>query len=142
MRIDPRRQSTLMTWGLFLNAGVIGALALVLLSRPGAPTIVAPAMAQQAPIPIAGGAGFFLMPAQLGPSQWGCYVMDVDAQTLAVYYYDFGNSRLDFKAGRSFVYDRQLKNYNTSPDPLEMKKAVEAEKSLQQLTGNSPTTQP
>ncbi len=45
--------------------------------------------------PIAGGAGVFVMPAQIGPGQWGCYLLDVDAGTLCAYQYMPGSRRFN-----------------------------------------------
>ncbi|MGN6626413.1 MAG: hypothetical protein ACTHLN_07320, partial [Tepidisphaeraceae bacterium] len=79
-----RRNAKLLTVGLYVNGAAMALVALALFSRSNVPVIPA-AMAQQAPQPIAGGGGFFLMPGQLSPTNWGCYVMDVDRQSLMVY---------------------------------------------------------
>jgi hypothetical protein len=80
------------------------------------------------PQPIAGGAGLFLMPAQLSPSTWGCYVMDVDRQTLMVYYYAPTDRKLRLMAARDFTFDRQLRQFNTDePTPPEVRSLIEKE---------------
>jgi hypothetical protein len=131
-----------MTAGLYLNALLLAAMLLVLLGRGNTPNLLPAAMAQQAPMPIAGGGGFFLMPAQFTASQWGTYVMDVDAQTLSAYIYDAGSKQLRFVAGRSFVWDRQIKRYNTTPAPEEIEALVKAEKDRAMLNGPAPATMP
>lgn len=130
---------------LFLNAGLLAVIAVALLGRSsGRNPFESMALAQQVPQPIAGGAGFFLMPAQFSTNQWGCYVMDVDAQTLTAYVYTPRDSRsgeLRLAAARSFVFDRQLKNYNTSPRPEEIRQLVELEKD-QSRRPDDATTRP
>ena len=83
--------------------------------------------------PIAGGGGLYLMPAQLSSNVWGVYVMDVDRQSLMVYHFDPGAKRLNFIAARELVHDRQLGNYNTFPDPAEIKSIAEKEKLTDRL---------
>lgn len=119
--------------GLYLNASLLFAVLVALVTR-GSVDFATPAFAQQVPQPIAGGAGFFLMPAQFSTNKWGCYVMDVDAQTLVAYEYNPGDRTLRLSAARSFVYDRQLKEYNTgSPTPAEVAKLVEMERNKDRL---------
>ena len=82
------RRTNLTTYALFANAVMLGLILIVLLSRDESPRWLNAAFAQTpgtslTPQPIAGGAGLFLMPAQFFTNMWGCYVMDVDAQTLA-----------------------------------------------------------
>lgn len=115
-----------LTFGLYLNA-ILLALGLVwVVSRSDVP-MISVAQAQQVPQPIAGGAGLFLMPAQLGPTVWGCFVMDVDRQTLMVYHYSPGEKMLRFVAGREFANDRRMRRYNTEPSPDEIKNLADKE---------------
>lgn len=118
--------SKALTIGLYLNAGVLAILVMVLVGRSDVPMIPA-AHAQQAPQPIAGGGGLFLMPGQLSPSVWGCYVMDVDRQTLMVYQYSPGDRMLRFMAGRDFANDRRMRRFNTEPSPDEIKNLADKE---------------
>src|SRR6266498_5395086 len=118
----PRRRPILI--GLYLNAALLAAVLGVLVCRNDAPHLITPAFGQNQPT-IAGGAGLFLMPAQFSSTTWGCYVMDVDAQTLCAYQFMPGEKNLRFIAARSFYYDRQLKNFNTEPAPFEIKDLVE-----------------
>jgi hypothetical protein len=68
------------------------------------------------------------MPAQFTPNQWGCYVMDVDAQTLGVYRWFDGDKKLRLVAARGFRNDRKLQNFNTdSPTPDEVAKLLKLE---------------
>jgi hypothetical protein len=106
--------------GLYLNAALIATALLVYLNRTDTPSLMPAAYAQQQPI--AGGAGLFLMPGQISSSAWGCYLMDVDRQTLMVYQYNPGDNKLRWLAAREFVNDRRLKEFNTDqPTPTEVK---------------------
>jgi hypothetical protein len=68
--------------------------------------------------------GLTVMPCQLSPNTWGCYVMDPMNQTLCVYQY-LPHEELKLLAARDIQYDRKLGNYNTSPPPTEIKAMVE-----------------
>jgi hypothetical protein len=122
----PRRRNRSLVIALYLNAAFLLAIVVLLLSRGGvgSQAIAAP---NQTP-PIAGGGGLFLMPGQLSLSTWGCYLMDIDSQTLCAYEYVPGEHSLKFVASRYFRYDRQLKQYNTTPNPEEIRQRVELQK--------------
>jgi len=134
----PRSGTNKALWligiGLLLNAGVL------LLRGQGAPDIVLDraAMAQVQPTGGAGpgglsgqplGArGIFMMPAQLGPTTFGLYLMDVDSGTISVYRSnpDGNGRRFALMAARSFKYDRFLEDFNNdSPRPKDVQKLVE-----------------
>ena len=87
-----------------------------------------PSAQAQIPQPIAGGAGLFLMPAQFAQNRYGCYVMDVDRQTLLAYEYFPGDRMLRLAAARDFGFDRQLRNLNTHPSPAEVQDMVMKER--------------
>ena len=127
-------RSTSFTVALYVNAAALGLIGLGLLTRDGGPSLLPAAVAQQAPQPIAGGAGLFLMPAQLSTNAWGCYVMDVDRQTLLVYQYQSGGTMLKLLAARDFTYDRRLRNFNTDPKPGDIKAMTDAEQAKTQPT--------
>ena len=144
----PRRTrgSRGLTIALWANAGLMAMILVALVSRGGERSpFEAAAFGQQQPMPIAGGGGFFLMPAQFATNVWGCYVMDVDAQTLVAYRYDPTDSKsgsLRLAAARSFVWDRQLRNYNTlAPKPDEVRQLVELERE-QSRRPDDATTRP
>lgn len=99
-----------------------------------------PAALAQRQAPIAGGAGMFVMPAQLSHNTWGCYLMDVDRGTLMVYQFLPGASKLQFVAARNFNNDRGMTNFNTSPSPQEIADLVE--RANQQLRTGAPTPEP
>jgi hypothetical protein len=124
---------------LWVNALLLGGILVVLLGRSNSPSFFPAAFGQDqshlplAPQPIAGGAGLFLMPAQFATNIWGCYIMDVDRQTLCAYRYDPSEKQLLLVAARGFQYDRELKNFNTGNgngemSPGEVEKMVAAQK--------------
>jgi hypothetical protein len=135
----PRRKTPVF-YALCANAGLLLAILLVMIGRPGFPGSIAMA-AGGPPQPIAGGAGLFLMPGQFSTSTWGCYVMDVDAQTLCAYQFFPGGKQLRLVAARSFRFDRQLKNFNTDPSPTDVEKLTELEKAAPRGV-TRPTTKP
>ncbi|GIW75021.1 MAG: hypothetical protein KatS3mg104_0084 [Phycisphaerae bacterium] len=118
--------SKLLIFGLYLNAALLVGVLVMLIGRSDT-TLLSSAYAQQQPQPIAGGGGLFLMPGQLSPSTWGCYVMDVDRQTLMVYQYSPGERMLRFMAGRDFSQDRRIRRYNTEPSPDEIRNLADKE---------------
>lgn len=136
-----------LTLALWFNGVMLALIALVLLGRGRSPfdsiMLSSSALAQQVQ-PIAGGAGFYLMPAQFAGNAWGCYVMDVDAQTLVAYVYDPAKpGTLRLAAARSFAMDRQLRNYNTTPSPYDVQKIVDLERDTARRPENlNSTTEP
>ena len=116
---SPRSNNSLV-WALWVNAGLLAVILIVLLGRNGAPSILPAAFAQNQP-PIAGGAGVFIMPAQMQNNVWGCYLLDVDNKTLCAYQFYPGEKKLRLTAARSYRYDTKLENYNTEMPPREVK---------------------
>jgi hypothetical protein len=125
-----RRRRNAVAVALYVNATVLLAVLVALLSRGGGPSIsVLPrAFGAEGAQPIAGGGSLYLMPGQMSLNKFGCYVMDTDAQTLCVYEYYAGDKALRLVAARNFRNDRRLGNFNTDPDPREVEKWVEAER--------------
>lgn len=121
------RRTNPVVIALYVNAALLAVLVVILLTRSGGDLLPA-AYAQQQP-PIAGGAGIFIMPGQFSTNTWGCYLLDVDQQTLAAYQYLPGDKNLRLVAARNFQYDRRLKNFNTAPDPQEINTLVQKEAS-------------
>jgi hypothetical protein len=68
----------------------------------------------------------FIVPAQFAPNVFGCYLMDIDAQTLCAYQFFPSDKALRLLAARNFRFDRRLTNFNTDkPTPEEVKQIVE-----------------
>lgn len=131
--MDLPRTKNWLTIGLYLNAVLMVGVIVVLLSRDHAPSFLPAAYGQQAPQPIAGGGGIFLMPGQLSQNTYGCFVMDVDQQTLMVYEYRADVRKLRFMAGRDFSNDRKVHNVNTEPTPADVKQMLEMERDKTKL---------
>ena len=129
MQRSRRRRQPAVVYALYLNAALLGGILLVLAGRGSMPSFLPAAYGAPQVQPIAGGGSIYLMPAQFSQSTWGCYVMDVDRQTLCAYQYfpNTGEKSLRFVAARHFTHDLKVKNYNTTPDPLEIKRNHDAE---------------
>jgi hypothetical protein len=98
-----------------------------------------------AEVPGTTGHGLNVMPAQLSPQVWGCYVLDNDNQTLSVYSYSPGEHELRLAAARDVQYDRKVGDFNTSPSPSEIREMIERAKELPRavpLPPVSPETRP
>ena len=75
-----------------------------------------------------------MMPAQLSPTTFGLYLMDVDSGTICVYKALPDNNHFKLMASRSFKYDRFLEDYNNETlRPKEVQKLVEAQQQRQDL---------
>jgi hypothetical protein len=136
---SPQREKRIFI-ALCVNAAVLVLILLAVLSRDGRVVFASPALAQQAPV--AGGNGLFVMPAQLAPSTWGCYLMDVDNQTLCVYQYSPGEKMLRLSAARSVKFDRALGNFNTNPPPTEIRDWVQREQEALRGAESQPAKSP
>jgi hypothetical protein len=122
MRI-PRRQKPLLV-ALYVNAALLLVIVTLLLARSnGAPALLPSAFAQNQAA-IGGGAGVFIVPAQFSDTSYGCYIMDVDAQTVCAYQY-YGK-QLKLVAARNFRWDRRLAQFNSeNPTPDDVRRMIE-----------------
>lgn len=121
-----RRPSSIAA-ALYVNAAVLLAILLAVMSRSSSMPSFLPAAYGQNQPPIAGGAGLFVMPAQLSDHIWGCYLLDADNQNLSCYQYWPGEKMLRLVAARSIRHDHLLKNFNTDPDPEFVKGMLDKE---------------
>lgn len=126
----PRRNHALVV-ALYVNAALLFAILAAVVSGGRMPSVFSEAYAAPlSPQPIAGGSGMYLMPGQFSDRGWGCYLMDVDAQTLCAYQYFPGEKKLRLVAARNFRHDRRLHDFNTdNPTPAEVARLLELEKS-------------
>jgi len=138
---NPRRPNSAIVVALYVNAAVMVVVGVLLLNRPGVPNFLPAAMAQSQG-PIAGGAGVIVMPAQLSQNTWGCYLLDIDAQTLAAYQFFPGEKVLKLSAARNFRHDRRLGNFNTLPSPNEVADLVEKERDSGRVLNSVKTPPP
>jgi hypothetical protein len=118
------RANKRLTVALWANALALALIAAALFARSGTPDFLPAAMAQNQ-LPIGGAAGVFIVPGQFSTNTYGCYIMDVDAQTLCAYQYYPAEKQLRLVAARGFRHDRRLSNYNTLPPPEDIKSLVE-----------------
>ena len=136
----PRRRNPLAA-ALYVNAAVLVAILAVLLSRDSHRTMVPMAMGQAQQPVIAGGAGLFVMPAQFSGNVWGCYILDVDQQTLCAYNVTGSPPQLRLIAARDIRHDRRVRNFNTLPAPQEIQDLVAKEAASGRVT-DRPTPSP
>lgn len=114
---------------LYLNAALLAAIVVVLLSRDGGSVSLLPAARAADGVAIGGGGNLYVIPGQFSANTYGCYLMDTDAQTLCVYKFEGAASQLRLIAARNFRHDRRLGHVNTEPDPKEVEQMVEVERS-------------
>jgi hypothetical protein len=114
-----------IVYALYINGAILLAILVTLIGRVRTPEGTALAQAVQDQPPITGGNGIFVMPCQLHPEVWGCYLLDTQRQTLAVYEYRAGEKALVLSAARNFRFDLDLKNYNSFPAWYDIQKAVQ-----------------
>jgi hypothetical protein len=127
---------------LCANGIILLLLLLAVISRDNPLNIGSPAFANRVTVPDAidtiGGPSLHVMPAQLSPNTWGCYLLDDQNLTLSVYQYSPGDKLLRFAAARNIMNDRLLKDFNTLPPPAEVKELVNRER---EAAKENPSTQ-
>src|SRR5690349_10766124 len=121
--MEPARPNRAVLYALCANAVLLFAVLIVLLARSGNNSFpesmaFAAAPGAGAPQPSAGGpGGIYIMPGQMQKERWGCFVMDVNRETLIAYEYFPGTRQLQLAAARSIHFDRALEDFNTDPSP-------------------------
>lgn len=140
--IRPPRNRPLL-FALYLNAALLAGVLLVLLGRGQTPNLISAAYGVPPPQtpPIAGGANLYLMPAQFSVNTWGCYIMDIDAQTLCAYQFYPGDKLLRLVCARNFHFDRKLKDFNTLPHAVEVEKLSNMENEAMRANEQPPAPQ-
>jgi hypothetical protein len=127
-----RRTSAAVAYALWANAALLVAILVVLVGRDNSIKLTPAAFGQAQPL---GGGGLYIMPAQISSNIWGCYVMDIDQQTLCGYAMTGSPPELKLVTARNFRYDRQLGALNTAPPPSEVKAMLEKERDSGRVTG-------
>ena len=137
----PRRRNPVAV-ALYVNAAVLVAILAVLLGRDGGGRpMLSMALAQSQSPGIAGGAGVYVMPAQFSQTIWGCYVMDLEQQTLCAYTVSGTPPKLRLVAAREIRHDRRLRNYNTpDPSPAEVQDLIAKEAASGRVIDRPPPT--
>ena len=123
-----RRRNRTLVAALYINAGLMAALLVAFLSRGNGGMFGGGTPAMAAMPQIGGGGGLYMMPAQFTQYNWGCYLMDIDKQTLVAYEYIQGTKQLRLVAARYFRHDRELHDFNTTPSPSEIERIVKVGK--------------
>jgi hypothetical protein len=98
-------------------AVLLAAIAGALWMRPGGPLL--PTAIAQNPPGLAGARGVFAFTGPLERDQYGLFMLDVDQGTIWCYAFDNvgGTSKLRLVAARTWVYDRDLQDFNcAAPD--------------------------
>lgn len=131
-------QSNRLALLLTVNVVVMGLVLLLAVNRDGRSMSGSSAFGQGMPMP-ANASGLTIMPGQLSPNTWGCYVMDPFNETLSVYQFSPGEHNLKLAAARDIRYDRRLKMYNTTPDPQEIRQMLDR---ADEPSRAAPTTNP
>jgi len=110
-RISPAR---------WLVVGLLAAIAAGLLVEVG----LTASSAARAPLAAgsAGGDSVLVVAGQVTRDSYGLYLVDQENRTICVYQWSPGERKLRLLAARTYAFDRKLDQYNTEPDPLEIKK--------------------
>ncbi len=78
------------------------------------------------PVSHAGARGVFAFTGQLSKNSYGVFMVDVDAMTVWCYEYVSGKNELKLVAGRSWIFDRYLEDFNCAePSPAAIEHYVE-----------------
>jgi len=126
-----------------VGVGLLANAAAWLWSQSGSSLQIAAPAYGQASGQLVGARGLFMAPAQIGPREFGCYLMDVDAGTISVYKVDASSNRMRLMAARSFRNDRLLEDFNNdAPTPREVQKLIQQQKAREEIEGRKEKTQP
>lgn len=101
---------------LWVIAVLLALCAGALLGRSGASD---PSLAYAQAPTIAGARGVYAFAGQIGPSQYGLYMMDIEQGTVWLYEIQNANGtrKLSLSAARTWIYDRYLRDFNcAAPD--------------------------
>lgn len=134
-QMNPARRVSTVQW---IIAALLGVIAACLLIEVGIAT--SNVKAQDA-APAAQKNGFFAVSGQLTRETYGLYLVDSNNGTIVTYEYapvkGINQYKLRLVAARNVAFDLRLDDYNTIPQPREIKAIVEQNPRL-----NTATTQP
>ena len=120
----PKRPQA-VSWVIAISLAVIAVAMVLRIDRP----LLPPAFGQSATQ--AGARGIFAFSGQLTARTYGLFMVDVDAGTIWCYEYQNSNQKLRLVAGRSWLNDKFLANYQCAdPSPQAVEELVEAERAL------------
>lgn len=78
----------------------------------------------------AAGDRVLVVAGQVTRDSYGLYLVDQANRTICVYQWSPTSRKLRLLAARTYVFDLKLDQYNTEPDPLEIKKLGEKARRL------------
>ena len=104
----------------WLVVGLLAVIAACLLVEVG----LTASSAARAPLAAgaADGGSVTVVAGQVTRDSYGLYLVDQANRTICVYQWLPSTRKLRLLAARTYVYDLKLDQYNTEPDPLEIKK--------------------
>lgn len=85
----------------------------------------------------AAGDSVLVVAGQVTRDTYGLYIVDQKNQTICIYQWLPGSHKLRLMAARTYIYDRELDEYNTEPSPREIRDLVRKARRLK-----GPTTRP
>jgi len=123
-QIEPRWSASTAKW---LIVALLAVIATCLVIEVG----VAASAASAQTAGTGGTPMVFAVAGKVTPETYGLYLVDLEHGNICVYQYLPANRRIRLMAARTFVFDRQLEDFNNeSPTPREVKKLVEQQRSL------------
>jgi len=130
-----RRNSGALT-ARWLVVGLLAVIAVTLLIQVGE----GDAAADRAPL-AAGSASsdsLLVVAGQVTRDSYGLYLVDQENRTICVYQWMATSRKLRLLAARTYSIDVKLDQYNTEPDPMEIKKLVDQARRLDPAAPTGP----
>jgi len=120
----------------WLVVGLLAVIAAALLIQAGA----GDASANRTPLAAGSAAGqsLLVVAGQVTRDSYGLYLVDQENRTICVYQWLPTTRKLRLLAARTYAFDVKLDQYNTEPDPLEIKKLGEQARRLDQAAPTNP----
>ena len=114
--------------------GLLAVIAACLLVEVG----VTISSADRAPLAAGAAAGdsVLVVAGQVTRDTYGLYLVDQANRTICVYQWSPISRKLRLLAARTYTFDRKLDQYNTEPDPLEIKKLSDKARRLDKGADN------
>lgn len=118
----------------WLVVGLLAVIAACLLVEVG----LTASSADNAPLAAgsAGGDSVLVVAGQVTRDSYGLYLVDQANRTICVYQWSPTSRKLRLLAARTYLFDTKLDQYNTEPDPLEIKKLSDRARRLGKATDN------
>ena len=75
--------------------------------------------------------GLLAVPAQITRDTYGLFLIDPEQRTICVYQYQAAARKLQLLASRTYRFDVQLDDWNSSPPPREIQDLVQQQRRLE-----------